>query len=125
MHNHLFSDSFRADDAKKANLIGQKLLTARKKKGLKQSDITSRLHKYGINISDRQVSKWENGNSIPNAYQFLALCCTLKLDPAYFTSINSSRDSNRIEDNNLSAEGELIVAEIRRYLAASGRYAPK
>lgn len=124
MDNHPNSaECFRADDAKKSNLIGQRLLSTRKKLGLKQSDISTLLQKYGVNISAKQVSKWENGESIPNVYQFLALCYALKLDPAAFTGkVPSIYD---VDDDSLNKTGDKFVSEFRNFLVSSGHYAPK
>lgn len=118
-----FSNSFRADHARNHNQIGDKLLAVRKQQGLKQSDVSEQLQRYGVDISAKQVSKWEIGESIPNAYQFIALCCLLKLDPAVFTGRIPANDE--IDDSDLTAEGKQMVNEFRSYLISTGRYEPR
>lgn len=49
--------------------IGKFISSKRKEKGLTQSDLSERL-----NISDRAISKWENGNCLPDVSNIQELC---------------------------------------------------
>ena len=51
------------------SIIAQNLVLLRKKSGLKQSDVASRL-KY----SDKTISKWETGEVVPSVANLYALC---------------------------------------------------
>lgn len=117
-----FNHGYRADLSKNMNQIGEKLLSARRLQNLKQTDISERLLSYGVDISAKHVSKWENGDSIPNAYQFLALCCVLNLDPSFLTGKIPTTDE--IDDSDLNAEGKQLIREFRNYLVSCGRYVP-
>ena len=54
--------------------IGQFIAECRKKNNLTQMQLAERL-----NITDRAVSKWENGRSMPDSSIMLALCKELKI----------------------------------------------
>ncbi|MBQ9008923.1 MAG: LexA family transcriptional regulator [Clostridia bacterium] len=118
-----FNNSFRADNAREANLVGKKLLSARKARGFTQPDIAEQLHRYGIDISAKQVSKWETGEGLPNCYQFIAVCCLLNLDPAVFTGRIPANEE--MDDRDLTAEGKQLLSEFRNYLVSTGRYEPR
>lgn len=49
--------------------IGRFIATRRKEVGLTQLELAEKL-----NISDRAISKWENGKSLPNASIMIELC---------------------------------------------------
>ena len=59
----------------KENLsIGKKLAELRKANKLSQNDVAKHISlKCGL-ITNRAVSKWENGDSLPDALQFIYLC---------------------------------------------------
>ena len=54
--------------------IGRFIAECRKKNGLTQMQLAEKL-----NITDRAVSKWENGKSLPDSSIMLELCKTLKI----------------------------------------------
>ena len=60
--------------------IGEILNTCRRNLGLSQSELALRLVNEGIDVTNQAISKWENGNTLPNAKQFLALCRALEID---------------------------------------------
>ena len=76
--NH--SPRFQADLARERNIIGRKIKAARNKTGLTQREFAETLSAYGIKIQTPGVNKWEKGETIPNAYQLVALCHALKID---------------------------------------------
>ena len=54
--------------------IGQFIATCRKDAGLTQSELAEQL-----NITNRAVSKWENGKSLPDASNMLEICKILNI----------------------------------------------
>lgn len=62
-----------------AKLISEKIATARKVSGITQSDLARK-----INMSPQNVSKWERGESLPDAVTLKAIADTLNKDIAYF-----------------------------------------
>ena len=54
--------------------IGKFIATCRKERKLTQSELAEQL-----GISDRAISKWENGNCLPDAGKMLDLCGVLKI----------------------------------------------
>ena len=59
--------------------LGKKLQQLRKSRNLSQGDLAELLTINGQPITNKGVWSWEKGNTIPNAYQFLALCKVLKV----------------------------------------------
>lgn len=62
------------------NNFGEKLAALRRRAGLSQTELAARLAVYGVDVTNRAVSKWENGLTQPNAEQFLALCRALDVE---------------------------------------------
>ena len=60
--------------------IGGILTVRRKELGLSQGELAAKLAFEGIEVTNQAVSKWENGSTLPNARQFLALCRALDID---------------------------------------------
>ena len=54
--------------------IGGFIMERRKRRGLTQAQLAERL-----NITDRAVSKWENGKSMPDSSIMLELCEILEI----------------------------------------------
>ena len=54
--------------------LGSKLAELRKARRLSQWDVAKLVSVSGDPITNRAVSKWETGDTLPNAEQFLALC---------------------------------------------------
>ena len=54
--------------------IGKFIQEKRKDKGLTQSDVAEKL-----NVTDRVISKWENGNCIPDISNIPELCKILNI----------------------------------------------
>ena len=100
------------------NVIGKRIIQARKEKGWTLSEFCDDLHLYGVETQLQGVSKWERGERVPNAYQLLAVCKALDIKDAlaYFTG-------EGIED--LNEIGLHKLSDYRDDLVASGRYAPK
>ena len=109
---------YNAGVALKKNSLGQCLRDARRCHGLTLVDLSNLLMEYGVQISGAAISKWETGNSVPDAYQLLALCCVLDLE-----NILKLLPSCRLPL--LNAEGQKKVDAYRSDLIASGRYTPE
>jgi phage repressor protein C with HTH and peptisase S24 domain len=54
--------------------ISDKLRELRREKGLSQIQTADFLTRHGAEVTQRAVSKWERGDTQPNAEQFLLLC---------------------------------------------------
>ncbi len=112
--------NYRADRSRELNLIGNKLVSARKKLGLSQEDMAEKLRPYGVDVTSKQISKWENGNCSFNVYQFFAICCVLEVDPSFFTDAAPVQEKHN--SPRLTAEGRRMVTEFTEYLLSTGRY---
>lgn len=60
--------------------IGEILNDKRREMKLSQSELAELLCREGFDITNQAISKWENGNTFPNAKQFLSLCRILGID---------------------------------------------
>ena len=82
--------------------IGKFIAECRKKNNLTQMQLAEKL-----NITDRAISKWENGKAMPDSSIMLDLCNELKI------SVNEllSGEVIRMEDFKKQAEENLIKAE--------------
>ena len=60
--------------------IGELIARRRKELGMNQAQLAASMNKMGFSLSNQAVSKWENGSTLPNARQFLALCDALGVD---------------------------------------------
>ena len=98
------------------NIIGRRLTAARKACGMKLQDVSEGLKTYGISISDKGISKWEHGSSVPNAYQLLSLCFLLDIEDMHELCGQSLSP--------LNAEGLRKLHEYREDLIATGLYRP-
>ena len=99
----------------KDNLIGSRLAKKRKELGLSLHSLSALLQNYGLNLSVSALSKWENGKTVPNAYQFLAICTAFNdLDQmSLYTSCSSDE---------LSPAGVEKLIEYKELLLASGKF---
>lgn len=61
-------------------MIGDQISIRRKELGLSQAELAAQLTAMGLPVSNQAVSKWENGSTLPNARQFLAVCEALRID---------------------------------------------
>ena len=87
------------------NKIGEFIQQSRKAKGFTQKDLGDR-----IGVSDKTISKWDNGNSIPDTSILNELCATLdinvnellsgeKLTPEIYSMKAEENMMNLLEDN--------------------------
>ncbi len=109
---------YNAAEERAENIIGSRIAAARKQRGWNLSVLADTLKGYGVELSKAAVNKWETGETVPNAYQFLAVCTALGMDENL-----ASYRKNTVPE--LNAEGLRRVAEYRRDLICSGNYRPE
>ena len=82
--------------------IGKFIAECRKKNNLTQMQLAEKL-----NITDRAISKWENGKAMPDSSLMLDLCNELKI------SVNEllSGEIIKMEDYKKQAEENLLKME--------------
>ena len=99
------------------NIIGKRLLEARRLRDWTLAELCSRLQDCGVETTRSSISKWETGVTIPNAYQLVALCRVLGIADG-LSCLTAARNAA------LNEIGLRKVQEYRDDLIASGRYAP-
>lgn len=97
--------------------IGKFIQEKRKEKGLTQSDLAEKL-----NVTDRAISKWENGNCIPDISNIPELCKILNItiNDLFSGSVIDMKDNEKKLEENLlemirikeQRDRELLVLEI-------------
>lgn len=102
--------------------IGEILNAKRRELGLSQSELASRLYDEGIEVTNQAISKWENGNTLPNAKQFLSVCRALEIDDIA-GQFGSASEGGLLAG--LDNTGRRKVMEYIQLLRESGRYSPK
>ena len=83
--------------------IGKFIATSRKKKGLTQIELADKL-----NITDRAVSKWERGLSLPDASIMLELCNILSI------SVNELLNGEKIDMRDYKEKNESLLLELAK-----------
>ena len=83
--------------------IGNFISACRKEKGLTQAQLAEKL-----NITNRAVSKWETGKSIPDAAIMLDLCKILDI------SVNELLSGERIAMENYQKRAEENLVELQQ-----------
>ena len=78
--------------------IGKFIQERRKEKGLTQSELAEKL-----SVTDRAISKWENGNCIPDASNIMELCKLLDItiNDLYSGEIVDMKDNEKLLEKNL------------------------
>ena len=89
--------------------IGKFISSCRKEQGMTQADLAEKL-----GISDRAVSKWETGKSMPDTGIMLELCELLKIN------VNELLSGERIMDN-YDKRAEENLLEMRRQVEEKNR----
>ena len=77
------------------NKIGSFIQLSRKEKGMTQKDLADR-----IGVSDKTISKWENGNSVPDTEILTSLCQSLDI------SVNELLSGEKLPVANYSVKAE-------------------
>lgn len=108
------------------NIIGQRIMDARKKAGLSRPAFSELLSKYGLSIKGNGILRWENGTVIPNAYQLVAVCHALRIEDgiSYFTGAPTKVTASNAEPE-LDQAGLKKLEDYKADLIASGRYRRK
>ena len=85
--------------------IGKFIAECRKKENLTQMQLAEKL-----NITDRAVSKWETGKSMPDASIMLALCDMLNI------SVNELLSGEKISMENNNQKNEQLLLDMAKEL---------
>jgi len=83
--------------------IGKFIAECRKKRNLTQMQLAEKL-----NITDRAISKWENGKAMPDSSIMLELCNELKI------SVNELLSGEMVEMNNYNEKAEQNLLEMKK-----------
>ena len=98
------------------NVLGERLAAARKLNNLYLKDVSKAVEDFGISISVNALSRMEVGDTIPNAYQLIALCFVYGI-----MNVAELCEDYRPEMNE---EGMKKLREYKDDLIATGKYAP-
>ena len=99
--------------------IGGKLAALRKQAGLSQKELAQRLTALGEPVTDKALSKWEKGATLPSARQFLLACQALEVADISGEFMGGGLGKG------LDAVGRQKLAEYAELLRCSGLYEPK
>lgn len=99
--------------------IGQKIALLRRDRGLSQKELAAALAALGEEVTDKAVSKWEKGATLPSARQFLLCCRALGLQDI------SGEFMNTGPARGLNAAGRRKLEEYALLLRRSGLYEDK
>ena len=98
------------------NDIGKFIQEIRKEKGLTQKELAEL-----IGVSDKTISKWENGNSSPDTSMLMSLSEALEI------TVNELLSAEKISPENYSMKAEETIMTLMkvmmiyvRYMAISG-----
>lgn len=83
--------------------VGKFISECRKKQNLTQMQLAEKL-----NITDRAISKWECGKSLPDSSIMLELCDILKI------SVNELLTGEELEMNDYNKQAELNLIEMKK-----------
>ena len=107
------SGKYNAAVERNENVLGAKIAEARKQMRWNQAALTEILKEYGVSLSTGAVGKWETGETVPSAYQFLAVCAALGMeDSLSFYHMDHSPELNE--------EGMRKVRDYKDDLISSG-----
>ena len=84
-------------------IIGKFIAKCRKEKSFTQAQLAEML-----NITDRAVSKWETGRSMPDVSIMLELCKVLNI------SVNELLNGERLNMNEYNEKAEKLLIEMAR-----------
>lgn len=76
--------------------VGKILQQMRKEKHISQKELAELMTKKGLPITNKGISSWEKGITIPNAYQFLAMCEILEIKDINYTFLAENTLFGRI-----------------------------
>lgn len=96
--------------------IGQKIAVLRREAGLSQKEVAQRLTELGEPVSDKALSKWEKGMTLPSARQLLLVCHVLEVEDI------SGAFMGRGLAHGLDSAGRRKLGEYADLLRRSGLY---
>mgnify|MGYP003306441136 FL=1 len=110
--------SYNAETEKNENVIGERIAQALNDNGFSKKAFCEVLKAYGVDVSHSALGKWTNGQTVPNAYQLLAICHALDISEGlpYFTGTFTPL---------LNKAGQDKVRAYRDDLIATGKYKPQ
>ncbi len=85
------------------DMVGAFMQSLRKEQGMTQKDLAER-----IGVSDKTISKWENGNSMPDTSILLSLCKELDI------SVNELLACEKIPPEEYSKKAEVNMMKLIR-----------
>ena len=112
------TNSYNAIKEKELNIVGARIAEARKKRGYTLATFSEHLAGFGVNISRGAAGKWETGETVPNAYQLLAICNALGMEDRLSCFMENYAPA-------LNDAGLRKVEEYKADLVASGKYKPE
>ena len=98
--------------------LGETLTALRREAGLTQPGVAALLAELGCAVQPAAISKWEKGQTMPNAAQFLALCRIYRVRDVLGVFLGEPGPLS-----GLNGEGRRLVEGYVRVLLASGLYA--
>lgn len=108
---------YNAERERRDNIIGKRIQEIRKEKGLSLEGLSYALARYGVDMKQTGLGRWESGTVTPNAYQLMALSHLFGIeDPKNFFMEAPSDPAV------LNEEGLRRVREYKEDLIASGKY---
>lgn len=107
---------YQADEEQKNAVLARRIAWARAQKGYSKRELVRQLALRGVPISYPAVVRWERNESVPNAYQLLAICDALGV-PDCYTFFMAGRGE-------LNDAGLKKLSDYRADLIASGNYRP-
>lgn len=100
--------------------IGAIISARRRERGYNQAELARLLTRAGVPVTNQAVSKWENGSTMPNAAQFLALCRVLEIEDIRGAFMGGGEGVLA----GLNEEGRRKALDYVQLLRESGRYSP-
>ena len=98
--------------------IGEIISRTREERNISQKELAKLLSLENVFVTNQAISKWENGSTIPNAVQFLAVCKILEITDIYKTFIGAKKSAY----DRLNHNGKQKVMEYIDLLIRSGLY---
>lgn len=117
---HADIDIYNAERQREENRLGRRIRDARTHLRMSQSALSEALRTYGVRVQVAAISKWEKGETVPNAYQLFAIGYALQQRDltAYFAG-NAEPAAPELNERGLKK-----LREYRDDLIATGKYAP-
>ena len=109
---------FDAESARRRNLIGLRIAAARRARRMTQGQLAAALAPFGVRVQAAAVSKWEKGDSVPGAYQMLALGHALGLSSWADALSGISSPPEEL----LNSEGLALLDSFRGWLESQAQY---